>query len=150
MLKTNVPDNVKKALTCGHPIVNDIASKLDRYGSISDKQVDLVLRLAAQKANSKPCPVGKTTLTGRVVSVKAYEDTAAMRYSYRTIYRYKMLIDCDGYRVFGSLPRNLDVKPGDYVTLCATVTASDTDASFGFYKFPTKAVVIAEAINNAA
>jgi len=56
----------------------------------------------------------------------------------------KMLVQDDrGFRVWGSAPKSLDdAERESRVTFTATVTASDKDAKFGFFKRPTKAEII--------
>ena len=47
------------------------------------------------------------------------------------------------FRVWGSVPASLeDAERESRITFTATVTASDRDAKFGFFKRPTKAQVI--------
>jgi hypothetical protein len=68
-----------EALACAHPIVQDIGSKLDAYGSLSEKQVALVLKLAHEAANPEPAeahvpaPEGRVTFRGVCVSLKSRE-----------------------------------------------------------------------------
>lgn len=66
-------------LAVDHDIVRDIAARFARFGEVSDKQVALVHKLAAEVRNPPPeevkveTPTGRVTFRGRVVSVKAYE-----------------------------------------------------------------------------
>ena len=59
----------------------------------------------------------------------------------------KMLVQDDrGFRVWGSVPKSLgDAERESRITFTATVTASDRDAKFGFFKRPTKAAILEEA-----
>lgn len=67
---------LKQALQQPHPTIQDIARRLERYGSLSDKQVAFVLRLAAQGTEvhvpvSLPAnPEERVTFTGTLVSAK--------------------------------------------------------------------------------
>ena len=56
----------------------------------------------------------------------------------------KMLVQDDlGFRVWGSVPVSLeDAERESRITFTATVTASDKDAKFGFFKRPAKAAVL--------
>lgn len=47
---------LEDALKCSHPIVQDIAFRFNRWGSLSEKQIALVLKLAAD-ANKPAEPV---------------------------------------------------------------------------------------------
>lgn len=60
------------AFQAQHPVVQDIASKLRKYGTISPKQIELVLKLAQSQAVELhvAAPTGKTTFEGTIVSVK--------------------------------------------------------------------------------
>lgn len=75
-------DGLAADLQVDHYIIADIAGKLREYGSISDKQIALVRKLAEEKRNpaaeeaTVPAPVeeGRQTVTGRIVSVKTRTD----------------------------------------------------------------------------
>lgn len=148
-----------------HPIASDIRSKLYQYGSISERQAALVQKLFVQDAerktreaedaaNAKPVPTGTVELTGQVVSVKTQDGP----YGVTT----KCLVRGDGWRVWGTVPAAIISEvvnrgshadgygkvsdlTGRTLRLTATVTASDDDASFGFYKRPRNAQLLAEA-----
>lgn len=70
---------LEEAFACSHNIVQDIKARFAKWGNISDKQVALVLKLAAEAAAPKPivveeahtsAPEGRVTFTGTVVAVK--------------------------------------------------------------------------------
>lgn len=78
---------------------------------------------------------GKVTVEGVIVSFKTVDSGFG-----ETV---KMLVQCDGYRVYGTCPKALDeAQAGDKVQFNATVTKSNKDASFGTYSRPTKASII--------
>lgn len=88
----------------------------------------------------EPTPVveGKIEITGTVIKddMKYYDDNA----------RHVMtVVDDRGFKVWGTVPRSIDteVERGTRVTFTATVSKSDRDETFGFYKRPSKAQVIA-------
>ena len=130
-----------------HNIANDILWKLRQYGSISQGQIDLVIKVQAEleeareaKANAPAVPPlveGRREVTGIVISTKTKESV------YGT--QYKMLVEeDDGNRVFGTIPRSIDGEVWGTsrkyrVTFTAEVTVSIDDENFGFYKRPTKA-----------
>jgi len=87
-----------------------------------------------------PCPIGRVTVIGKVVSTDA-KDT-----DYGT--RYVMTVRDDrGFTVWGSQPSSLYPEVGDRIEFTASVERSDRDECFGFYKRPTKASIIAESPN---
>jgi len=82
-----------------------------------------------------PCPVGRVTVIGKVVSTDA-KDT-----DYGT--RYVMTVrDDKGFTVWGSQPSSLNLSVGDRVEFTASVERSDRDECFGFFKRPTKARIL--------
>ena len=92
-------------------------------------------------------PEGRTTVTGVIVSIKAEETF----YTYSGGVTLKMLVETEeGFRLWGTMPRALEgnyntvsAEEGDTVTFTATLTASDDDPLFGFFKRPTKASIVA-------
>ena len=126
----------------------DLCSAIDDYlmGDLYKLQ-----RLAEEKSqaerdardaahqNGEDAPEGRVEITGTVLCFKwqgsDYGDVL------------KMLVQDDrGFRVWGSVPKSLDDAERDSrITFTATITQSDRDAKFGFFKRPTKAAVIFEA-----
>lgn len=86
-------------------------------------------------APSAPAPSGRVVITGEVVSVKWRDSDWGAT--------LKMVVKSDdGYKVWGSVPRDLDIDEGDRdvrVEFTATVEPSVDDRAFGFFKRPTKA-----------
>jgi hypothetical protein len=131
--------------------INDIVRKLVQYGNISDKQKSFIGNLLgrivdrakiadqrdADAAAALPIPVeGRIALTGTVLALKGEE----------TAYGYviKMLVQhAEGWKVWGTVPQALaEVEKGQQVIFTATVTISDNDPKFGFFKRPSKAMVV--------
>lgn len=120
----------------------DVLSKLDRYGSLSERQVAAVLaslkrdvefaaRKAAEAAEVKgDAPEGRVEVSGVVVGLKVYEsafgDTLKMT-----------LKLANNAKVWLTVPSKATVERGDKVTVTATFKRSDKDASFAFGKRPT-------------
>ena len=133
------------ALECDHYIVNDIAARFAKWGNISEKQVKLVFKIAAdvaaraaEKAN-EPEPVaipaecleGRQRFTGVVLGTKWVESDWGGS--------VKLLIAEDrGFKLWGSAPDSADQFKGATIAFDARVKASDKDACFGFYSRPTK------------
>ena len=100
-------------------------------------------RLAEQKAKDEnsarenahhegeDVPNGRQVITG-VLLGKKYQDS-----EYGSV--LKMLVQDDrGFKVWGSKPSTLKADRTDRIQFTATVTPSDTDPKFGFFKRPTK------------
>lgn len=100
---------------------------------------------AAQALTASPVPTGKVQVTGTVLSTKWYEGDYGST--------CKMLVQCAGYKVFGTVPKNLMVDDdgctvsgweqfliNKQITFSATV--EEKEAGFGTFKRPTKAAKI--------
>lgn len=128
-------------------ILVDVVRKLVKYGSLSEKQEALLARLAHQIDNAdeiaakrkaedeaaKPVPAiaDRTVVVGEVVSTKV------------TDWGPKMLVrHADGWKVWGSVPKGIDPKRGDFVQFTASIVRSDRDEKFGFFKRPAKASIM--------
>lgn len=141
-------------------IINDIVGKLVKYGSLSEKQLNYVRKLAddittgntrekrkkerearweAERASAQPCPSGRAQIEGVVIKLREPDEYAAFP-------AWKMLLkDNRGFRVWGSVPRalnNLEVDRGDKVRFTAILTPSNDDPKFGFYKRPSNAELV--------
>ena len=98
-----------------------------------------------------PVPEGRVPLEGKVVSVKEREGHWGTE--------WKVVLQLpDGNRVWGTLPQSIideaieraggsldrwtDAVRGEQLKLTATVTRSDNDEHFGFYKRPAKAQLV--------
>lgn len=130
--------------------IRDIVGKLVKYGSISDKARNylktMLAKIAtrpereaaqlAQKEAAAPCPTGRVQITGLVLTVKVPEwANSAFPPS------VKILVQDDrGFKVWGSCFAN--VQRGQRVKFIATVTPSQDDPKFGFYKRPAKGEII--------
>jgi len=129
--------------------ITDIVGKLVKYGSISEAQTNFVRRLlakieqrpiveaqrAAEKEAAGPVPSGRVELHGKVVGTKEVEN----RWGYQgdSDTRTMLIIQLDnGSKVYGS--RFAGLNRGDEVSFKATVTPSQNDPKFGFYKRPNQ------------
>lgn len=135
-------------IVANNSFVLDVARKLRLYGSLSERQVEAVRRSIAsaierqaqreQDAVEHPAaPVveGRTQITGEVLSTKAQYSDYGM-----TI---KMLVRDDrGFKVWGTIPSQISVEKGSRVQFTATVTKSNDDEAFGFFKRPTQGRVL--------
>lgn len=118
-------------------LVGDLI-RLQKYQQ-EQRDAERAERDAAHQAGEN-APEGRIVVTGTVLAFKVQESI------YGDV--LKMLVQDDrGFRVWGSVPASLDdAERESRVTFTATVTASDKDTKFGFFKRPTKAAIITEAI----
>lgn len=141
---------VAEAFETEHYIVQDIRGKLFQYGSISERQEALVLKIAREEAeraalraeaaeklrNAPALAEGRYEIEGLVISTKSQDSM------YGTT--YKMLVElADGNRVWGTIPRAIEddvwgTRSTVTVRFTAAVQRSDDDEHFGFYSRPTK------------
>jgi len=142
-----------------HPILSDLSEKLAHFGSLSDAQCALALRLVAQvdeRASERkaPVPAGRQELTGNVVKAAWHES------AYGTTLKLTVKVETDAgmFLVWGSCPAAIEdafhargvfddgglaaYARGLRLRFTATVTRSDRDESFGFFKRPSKASVL--------
>jgi hypothetical protein len=123
--------------------------QLNKKGTLSERQVDAVLRSKAGRekfearkaaeADEPKIPVveGRQQLVGTILKMEFKDD----EYGGRTVMTVK---EDRGFLVWGTCPANLAVEKGDRIKFQATVTKSDRDEHFGFFKRPSKAVRVGE------
>ncbi len=118
-----------------------------KYGSISDKAMgflrQLVERLperdkrnaeqtkqrAEEKAAAKPCPTGRVKVDAIVLKVEERETEWGVR--------QVMTVKADeGFILWGSVPSGVTVDRDCKIVFVATLTPSDNDPKFGFFKRP--------------
>lgn len=149
--------------------VIDIVGRLVRYGNISegqekflhvlirkiDNRKQIEAERAAEKAKAEDCPTGRVKIAGTVIKTEARDSQYGLQ--------FKMTVKDDrGFLVWGTIPSNLQLidetktegsdtwieqrslNRNDRVEFTATVTPSDRDAKFGFFKRPSKAKLISE------
>lgn len=75
---------------------------------------------------------GRQKIAGKVVSMRTYETM------YGNIER--MLVDCGGYKLFGSVPSSVSIRVNDLIEMQAAVEPKEL--GFGYFKRPTKTVVV--------
>ena len=127
----------------------DIVGKLEKYGSISEKQVgflgtlldkidhraEIEAKRAAEAEAAAPCPIGRVTVHGSVLSTKVVDTDFGPQ--------VKMLVrDDSGYKVWCTAKGG--AERGNRVRFSVDLTPSDRDPKFGFGKRPTKFEFTAE------
>lgn len=145
----NKHPGLEEALKTNHNIVQDIASRFDQYAEMSDKQVALVMKLAAdaQKPAEKrvAAPTGRTTFEGTVVSCKRQNP----EFSDRVVMTVKMETAEGSWMAWGTVPADiaraqtaegLKSLVGKKVHLTATLEIG-REPHFAFMKRPTGKVV---------
>lgn len=77
----------------------------------------------------------RIVVTGEVVSIKAVASRFAQR-----VAEIKLLVQCDGYRLYGTCPKFKGELPqrGDRIEFTAQVIPSPDDPEYGYFKRPTK------------
>lgn len=113
--------------------VRDILNKASRFGSISEAQASAVRKALApkpeqQEAEAKPVPCGRVRLTGKILRIKSQDSPWGTQ--------TKMLLQGDGWKVYGTFPAGLEGNEGDEVSFTATVEAKPGEPSFGFFSRP--------------
>lgn len=129
----------------------------NREGYFSAKQEALALKLEAEKpereakerqlaeeraAEPDPSPVveGKIEIVGKVIGLGTKEYPGRYGTDYRDV---MTVLDDRGFKVWGTKPQALwGSKRGDRIRFTATVSVSDKDETFGFFKRPSKASLI--------
>lgn len=120
--------------------------KLEKYGSLSVKQVEAVQRGVNRKKEREaeaealkqvaPLEEGRYGIEGEILTMKWQES------QYGSTLKMLVKLD-DGNKVWGTCPSKLQVETGDRVWFFAQVERSRDDEHFGFYKRPTAAEKVA-------
>lgn len=126
--------------------IDDITSKLIKYGSISEAQVAFLRKLVdrhdgfearqqkidAEREAAAPCPTGRVRVTGTVLGLKQ----VGTQFGVVT----KMTVKArEGFVVWVTVPASLVADRGQEVSFTATLTPSNDDPKFGFGKRPVAA-----------
>lgn len=136
----NFSDSVKFAAS--------LIKSFTEFGSLTDNQIAAAQAFVA-KETARPAPAavieGRIEITGEVISSKVqYSDYGKTP---------KMLVlDDRGFKVWGTVPKDVPGERNDEdewlatrgtrVTFTATVSRSDNDKTFGFFKRPTQAKIV--------
>ena len=135
---------VKQPVHAGNTFVQDVLSKLNQFGSISVNQVNAIKmslardieRAAAREAEATevkgPAPVGRQTVTGKVLTVKVVEGFYGLQV--KTLLKLE-----NNSKVWLTLPAAAQGKAerNDTVTITATFEPKTEDPTFAFGKRPT-------------
>jgi hypothetical protein len=134
-----------KAYQCGHKIAANIQDKHRQWGSISEAQRKLVLKLAADETAKADIPAieeGRRTVEGEVLGLKE------VHRMYDTVMKARVK-EAAGTVVYCSVPWSIEVAVnsvydlvGRVIRFDAKVTRSDNDPTFGFGSRPTKGWIV--------
>ena len=143
-----------EALAVDHDITADLKRSLDRYGSLTVRQVALALRIRDQVAEvarkrveaqgrrdsevKVAAPTGRQTIEGSVVSLKQHENA----YGLTLKMTVKVQTLAGVWLAWGTVPGNLveKIKRGDQVRFDGDLECG-REAHFAFFKRPTKAEI---------
>lgn len=130
-----------------HPFLFDMVHTLNRWGSLTEKQVEAVERWmerdaqrAAEQAAKPPVPElveGRRELSGKIVSTKWVHSDFGGYHGSEVL---KMLVELeDGNRVYGSVPEPFQstAERGMEVKFTAKIEKSRSDEHFGFFSRPS-------------
>lgn len=148
--KSEWPDVVRHWTAWESGFARDLTDKARSYRlsekqaatlvSVREKITERASRAAVEAETAVAVEPGRRQVSGEVVSVKVYTDDYSRHYG-RTVTTVKVLLKCDGYRLFGTAPASIagDVAKGDRVTLTATVQPKEV--GFGTFSRPTGATL---------
>ncbi len=139
-----------EALTCDHEIVREIAGRLNRFGSLSQGQIDLVLKLHAEHTHgvigpveppivSAPVTADRIVIEGVIVATKTVES----QYGSQLKMLLKVRTPVGYWKAWSTVPRSLerpqDGLRGHRVVIKARVERSKDDPTFAFLSRPVVA-----------
>lgn len=113
-----------------------------RKGEISERQLDALKRSIVKRQEREtevrvPVIEGRQQIVGRILKKEWRDDD----YGGRDVITVK---DDRGFILWGTCPRAVDIERGERIKFAATVTKSDRDECFGFFKRPAKAERVGE------
>ena len=110
--------------------------------TFAEKRAEREAQWAEEKAKAQDVPTGKVNISGEVIKI-ALQETRFGQVAKMTVKDHQ-----NGFVVWGSVPTIFDeegklltVGKGDHITFTASVTPSEKDVKFGFFKRPRKAVI---------
>ena len=152
----NNREELSKPVHANNSFAHDILDKLNKYGSLSEKQVaafmssiqrdnDYEVRRAeraaaeqARRATAQPAPDGRCQVEGEVTQIKGHESAFG-------IVPKMVVLLTTGAKVWLTVTSGQEVSVGDKVKFTATFTRSNTDQFFAFGKRPSKLEVASRA-----
>ena len=156
---------LEAALKVDHRVVADIAGKFEQYGTLSDGQCKLVLKIAGEVSSRTglgragvglppapekhvDAPSGRITVRGRVVSLKEHESV----YGVCQKMTVKVVVEGGGsWLCWGTVPASIDkqIKKGDVVEFDGELEAG-REKHFAFFRRPTKVSIVESVVKVAS
>jgi hypothetical protein len=130
------------AENCGHRIARDLWNNLHKWGKLTPKQAELLVKLHTQELEKPPVtgtlPDGKATITGTIAKTRVdFGPYGEVR---------KVLLALEGnVKVWGNAPAAANPVQGQVVRFTATFEPSPNDKGFGFWKRPKDWTTVQEA-----
>jgi len=134
-----------EALTVNHKIIVSINDNFKKYAKLSVKQIDLVFKLAKQENDKKAkqvennvgvvsVPLGRIKKSDfKIVAFKVKIENDFDGYEVERL--YLTLEHKDGWKVYGGLKNTLkDIVIDDMINMSLTLSQSQTNRCFGFFK----------------
>lgn len=150
---------LEEALNANNKIIASMKENFMKYHSLSDKQIELVFKLVAQMAkfkeeaiirNSTSSEVTEGRIKDQKMKVISIKKTQIQGFGYNSVmetYFVYTLEHESGFRIYGKIKGSYDftikdhkaynednIKSNDYVIFSGSVTKSDKDPYFGFFK----------------
>lgn len=126
-------------------VCKDVVTMISDYVEAPKRAAEaerVAVRLAEYEA-AEEAPEGRVQVSGEIIRTRA-EDSY---YSFTSVVVKMLVRDDRGFKVWGTKPDSLnDAGVGSHVTFTATLTASQDDPKFAFFKRPTKASVTDEEV----
>jgi len=145
---------LEAALATDHGTVRNIAGKLEQYGTLTEPQISLVLKIAGEQASRTaqrvseahvPAPTGRVTIRGTVVSLKERTD------QYGTTLKMTVKVQATGgtWLAWGTVPEIITkaIARGDEVQFDGEVEAG-REPHFAFFKRPTRASITKKGVQS--
>ncbi len=133
-------DGLEEVLEVNNKIINDIRRSFIRYNNISEKQVELVFKMAdiQKKMGIQKAKNEKITFTELVDTTVIVKSAKKVINGYGVEVTKLVLTNkaVDGWALYGNLTKGVEnINIGDKIVMsCKSITVSDNDESFGFFK----------------
>ncbi len=131
--------------------IRNLVSQYNEKHYLSSKQFDVLVNHYHNEqfnqvveqfvTGDENVPTGTTEIQGIVLSYKFVDN----KFSYYQSSIMKFLVlDRRGFKVFGTVPSNIEIDKGTKVKFTANIKPSDDDAKFGFFSRPHKAEIVVD------
>ena len=124
-------------------VCKDVVTMISEYVEAPKRAAEAeraAIRLAEYEA-AEEAPEGRVLVSGEIVRTRAEDGY----YSFNSVVVKMLVRDDRGFKVWGTKPDSLnDAGVGSHVSFTATLTQSNDDPKFAFFKRPTKAVITTE------